>query len=213
MAAQKAAPDTATGSLVIRLEQLRAGKIVPVRPEHVFATDDYVRFHLQTPAHGYLYVVDQGTSGSYTVLFPTSGTQSSNEIGNAPEALVPSPEDGWFQVGGPPGFDTVYFLLSPTPLSVSTAAPAANVGGSKNSVPSNLLPRCNDAIFQARGECVDGTAGPAPLPRGAVLPPQISTAAPQASRDLFLADESAGTVQPSKPVTGPVVYAFRIAHK
>lgn len=206
--AQAQQPQPVTSGLVIQLEQYRAGTTIPVRPEHVFATGDYVRFHLQTPTHGYLYVIDQGTSGAYAVLFPSTNSSSSNEIGNAAEAFVPASNDGWFQVGGPAGFDTVYFLLSPTPLAVGTTgaqAPAAP--------PPNLLPRCNDAIFQARGECIDTTAGPATLPRGTTLPPQITTAAPQASRDLFLTDERTGTVQPSKTIAGPVVYAFRIAHK
>ncbi len=209
LAAQPMKLEPPTNGLVIQLEQFRAGKTVPVRPEHVFAAKDYVRFRLQTPTHGYLYVVNQGSSGEYAVLFPSAGTQASNEIGDAPEAFVPTPQDGWFQVGGPPGFDTVYFLLSPTPLAVSASASNGNAAPP----PANLLPRCNDAIFQARGECVDNNAGPTALPRGATLPPQITAAAPQASRDLFLTDERSGTVQPSKTISGPVVYAFRIAHQ
>ena len=202
---------TPPAGFVVRLEQFRAGKVIPVRPEHVFEANDYLRFRIQTPSRGYLYVVDQGTSGEFSVLFPSTATHGSNEIGSSPETFVPTPEDGWFQVGGPAGFDTVYFLLSPAPLAVGTA-PSGNAAG-KTGVPSNLLPRCNDAIFQARGECVDNNAGPTPLARGAALPPQITTAAPNASRDLFLADDRNDTVTAYKPLSGPVVYAFRIGHK
>ena len=211
--AQRAvAEDSKAPGLIIQLEQFRAGKIVPVRPEHVFEANDYLRFRLQTNSHAYLYVVDQGSSGTTAVLFPSAATQASNEVGTEPEAFVPSPQDGWFQVGGPPGFDTVYFLLSPTPTTVSQNP---NASAEKPTVPSTstLMPRCNDAIFQTRGECVDSNAGPAPLPRGATLPPQIVTAAPRASRDLFLTDEKTGTVRPSAAITAPTVYAFRIAHK
>lgn len=205
-----ASASSAAPALTIQLEQFRGGKVVPVRPDHVFAADDYLRFRLQTRSHAYLYVVDQGSSGMTSVLFPSAATQASNEVGNEPEAFVPSPQDGWFQVGGPPGFDTVYFLLSPTPTTVSENGSGAS---DKTQPPSNLMPRCNDAIFQARGECVDSNAGPTPLPRGATLPPQITTAAPQASRDLFLTDEKTGTVRPPAAITAPTVYAFRIAHK
>lgn len=210
LSAQQVQTSAPASGFVIRLEQFRAGKVVPVRPEHVFDANDYLRFRIETPSRGYLYVIDQGTSGEFSVLFPPAGTQASNEIGTAAEAFVPSPDDGWFQVSGPAGFDTVYFLLSPTPLAVATS-PANGAG--KAALPSNLMPRCNDAIFQARGECVDSNAGPSPLPRGVALPPQITTAAPNASRDLFLTDESSGSVKPAKPLSGPVVYAFRIAHK
>ena len=113
-------------------------------------------------------------------------------------------------MGGEPGFDTVYFLLSPVKLAVSTdmAKPKA-----PEKLPDNLLPRCNDSIFQSRGECVDDSAGPAVLPRGAALPPQISTAAPNASRDLVLVNEPDGQVKVTKTGDGPAVYIFRIAHK
>ena len=45
------------------------------------------------------------------------------------------------------------------------------------------------------------------------LPPQISTVAPNASRDLVLVNDDNGDVKVTKTSSGPAVYVFRIAHK
>lgn len=211
--AQQASPPPA-GGLTIRLEQYRNEKVVPVRPEHVFAKDDVVRFRLKSASDGYIYVVNHSTSGEYTVLFPASETSANNAVQSDTEFYVPTPEIGWFQVSGAPGFDTVYFLLSPTRLTVSSAPTTVQPRlKQQERLPDNMLPRCNDSIFKARGECVDDTAGPAVLPRGATLPPQISTAAANASRDLTLINDADGSVKVTKTSDGPAVYVFRIAHK
>lgn len=159
---------------------------------------------------GFVYVVDQQSSGDYTVLLPSAATTAGNNVRSHSEFYVPSPDDGWFQVGGEPGFDTIYFLLSPVKLDVATAQARSK---EKEKLPDSMLPRCNDAIFQARGECIDSSAGPAVLPRGAALPPQISTAASNASRDLVLVNDDNGDVKVTKTSNGPAVYVFRIAHK
>ncbi|MGI4980143.1 MAG: hypothetical protein ACRYHB_07060 [Janthinobacterium lividum] len=154
--------------------------------------------------------MDHATSGDYTVLFPANDLAGNNAVRGETEFYVPSPEEGWFQVGGAAGFDTIYFLLSPIKLAVSSTQTRSK---QQEKLPDNLLPRCNDTIFQARGECVDSTAGPAVLPRGASLPPQISTAAANASRDLVMVNEADGNVKVTKTSDGPAVYIFRIAHK
>lgn len=185
-----------------------------MRPEHVFASDDVVRFRLKSANDGYIYVVDHSTSGEYTVLFPAGDSASSNAVQGDTEFYVPTPETGWFQVSGAPGFDTVYFLLSPTRLTVSSASTTVQPPTKQqDKLPAGMLPRCNDSIFKARGECVDDTAGPAVLPRGATLPPQISTVAATASRDLTLVNEADGSVKVTKTSDGPAVYVFRIAHQ
>ncbi len=209
LVAQQAQPPAAEG-LVIRLEQLRNDKVVPVRPEHVFAKDDVLRFRLTSGMDGFVYVVDHQSSGEYTVLLPSANTTAGNNVNSHAEFYVPSPGDGWFQVGGAAGFDTIYFLLSPVKLDVSTAEAKSK---EKEKLPDSMMPRCNDAIFQARGECIDSSAGPAVLPRGAALPPQISTAASNASRDLVLVNDENGDVKVTKTSAGPAVYVFRIAHK
>ena len=212
-----------TSVLTIHLERNRNGQTEPMRTDHVFSTGDVIRFRVTAGRAGYLYVLDQGSSGSYSVLFPASGTSFSNRIEQAKDYTVPATGDGWFAVDPPAGFDIVYFLLSPTPLapvpapggSPAVPAPSATPQPAP-AAPLNpaLQPRCNDAIFQARGECIDNSAGPAPLPRDAVLPPQITMAAPHASRDIVLVPEEDDTAVTAKSTgNSPVVYTFRLAHR
>jgi hypothetical protein len=208
---------TAGGSsLIIRLEQKKGEKTIPMRPEHVFEPGDVVRFRLTSGFDGYLYVIDLGSSGTYTPLFPAEGTTSDNLVHKGADSLVPSVGDGWFEIEGPAGFDVVYFLVSSSPLDI-TAGKAAKGNAAPSSAPAPppayLKPRCNDAIFQARGECIDDSAGPAPLARDVPLPPQISMAAPHISRDIvFESGEDDDTVKATAPSTTPVVYIFRLAH-
>jgi hypothetical protein len=211
---QDSKPQQGGGSIVIHLEQKRAEKIQAVRADHVFDPGDVVRFRITSGFDGYLYVVDQGSSGTFTALFPAAGTTRDNVIRKATNVLVPSVEDGWFQVEGPPGFDVVYFLVSSTPLDLT-----AETGSNGKSTPSpavpptSLKPRCNDAIFQARGECIDDSAGPAPLARDVPLPPQISMAVPNISRDIvFATDEDDNSVKATAASDAPVAYIFRLAH-
>ncbi len=200
--------------LTIHLEQLRGEHTIPVRPEHVFEHDDVVRFRINSSVDGYLYAVDQGSSGQYSVLFPSASSSTGNAVAKQTELFVPASEDGWFQIDGPAGFETVYFLVSPTKLNVSAGENHGTTKPSPSAAPRpSLMPRCNDAIFQARGECVDDSAGAAVLPRDAPLPPQITAAAPNASRDLILTHDGDGTVKVTPPGAGPAVYVFRLAHK
>ncbi|MGI4756762.1 MAG: DUF4384 domain-containing protein [Janthinobacterium lividum] len=206
---QRQTPPASDG-VVIQLEQLRGDKVTPVRTEHVFQKDDVVRFRLNSAMEGYVYVVDHATSGEYSVLFPSGTTSGNNQVRIDTQFYVPAAEDGWFQVSGPPGFDTIYFLLSPVKLAVSTAQVKP---GASEKLPESMMPRCDDTVFQARGECVDRSAGATILPRGASLPPQISAAAANASRDLVLMNEPDGHVKITRTNDGPAIYIFRIAHK
>lgn len=214
--AQDKGSATGASSIVIHLEQKKGEKEIAVRPEHVFEPGDVVRFRLTSGFDGYLYVIDLGSSGTYTTLFPAAGTTIDNAIRQGVDALVPSVEDGWFQVEGPAGFDILYFLVSSTPIDVKAGTGAKADHAPSNAPappPSYLKPRCNDAIFQARGECIDDSAGPAPLSRDVTLPPQITVAVPEVSRDIvFATDDEDKSVKATAPTGKPVVYIFRLAH-
>lgn len=215
-----AGPDSANASqskagvFTIRLEQQRDGKAAPVAPSHVFEAQDVLRFRVTAQGfQGYLYVIDLGTSGTYSTLYPAAGPDlgaKAQMIQADQDVLVPAVEDGWFQVDGPPGFDVLYFLVSPHPLDVAPA-PSGKKGGGP--APESLQPRCNDAIFQARGECLDDRAGPAAAGRDIQLPAQITAAAGDASRDLvFQEDEEDHAVKAAAPLDKPMVYVFKLAH-
>lgn len=200
----------AKGLLVITLEKKIAETTQPMAAEHVFEQGDVVRFKLHSDYNGYLYVMNLSTSGDFSTLFPSADAGSDNRITPKGNYLVPA--DGWFKIGGPAGFETLYFLLSPTPL----AQPAARTGAASTFVmpgpASSLKPRCNDAVFRARGECTDTSAGPSALPADAPLPPEISPLAGSASRDITFTRNNDSTTVGTNAGKAPVIYTFRLAH-
>ena len=84
----------------ITVERMDAGQWKTVDPNLVFAADDHIRFRFKASFAGYLYVMNQSTSGTYTQLFPREDTGQQNRITAAKEYIVPATE-GSFRVAGP----------------------------------------------------------------------------------------------------------------
>jgi Domain of unknown function (DUF4384) len=210
LGAQPGAPGSVRPGLEISLERkLPDGKIQTMASDHVFDTGDVVHFRVQSEFDGYLYVMDQGTSGRFATVFPTAEAGADNRVRKGQSFSIPAMEGSWYEIGGPPGFDVLYFLLSPEPLSTPLAGSFAMPGPV-----SSLVPRCNDAVFRARGECTDVTAGPAALPKDAPLPAPLVPLAGMASRDITIVQKKDGvTVAAKGSTSAPVIYTFRMAHK
>jgi hypothetical protein len=207
--------DAAAVSLVsIVLEKKTGDAVQTMDPTHVFADGDTVRFRLSPTVDGYLYVMDLNTTGKYEVLFPRPETGSDNRIERGKKYLMPATENGWFEVSGPPGYEKLYFLLSPAALSMGQVQSRTNAMPPQGTAPSSMKPRCNDEIFKARGDCVDSTAGPKAVAPGETLPRDLTELANGASRDLKFTNNPSGiTVSSGTPLSGPVVYEFLLAHK
>jgi hypothetical protein len=211
------AQNAGSSLLSIRLEQRKGDTVQAVPQNTVFRNGEILRFRLTSQINGYLYVLDKGTTGNTAVLFPASGPAGSNRIEVGHGYLVPAEGEGWFEVGGPAGFDVLYFLVSATPIDLPSG-PSANPGNEpapkEEPPPPNLLPRCDDAIFKARGECVDASAGVVPLAPNAPIPRELVPMARTASRDIVLTDDDGDTAVQSAPAAKlPIIYTFRLAHR
>ncbi len=205
----------------IVLERKTGDTVQAMDAGHVFESGDILRFRLRPAFDGFLYVTDLGTSGKTSLLFPGQETGSDNRIDHTREYVVPATQDGWFQVSGPPGYETLYFVMSPVALagaSVPNAAPNPNQGIPQGTPPPTMHPRCNDEIFKSRGDCVDPNAGPRRVDPKATLPAQVrdlfgASPSESASRDLNFTKKSSSSVVTSvSPMNGPVVYEFLLAH-
>ena len=76
------------------------------------------------------------------------------------------------------------------------------------------MPRCDDTIFKARGECVDGSAGAKGVRPEEKLPDNLSGVPGASSGQLmFIRDQDVSVVASPEPLTAPVIYEFRLAHK
>ena len=183
-----------------------------MNPATVFAPNERLRFRFTTNFAGYLYVMNHGTASTYELLFPRKDTGSNNRVEPGKEYVVPATE-GWFRVGGPAGQDVMYWLVSPVELGVGyQRLPPPPPHDPK--APSSLRPRCDDTVFKARGECVDNSAGVRPVEPGEKLPSNLSGVAGATPRELIFLEEKGGTVLSSEqPLTGPVIYELRLAHR
>lgn len=207
-----------TGLISIHLEEKMGSGIMTVPQDTVFRNGTILRFRLTSRIAGYLYVVDKGTTGETATLFPTtSGAEGNNRIEPDQNMVVPANGDGWFEVSGPSGFDTIYILVSASPIAVPPPA-APNGQNAENPQtasppPPDLLPRCDDRIFKARGECIDVSAGVAPLAPDAPVPRELIPLARTAARDIILTDDGDGvTVKAAPSAKLPLIYTFRLAH-
>ena len=198
----------------VTVERQDSAKWIAVNPARVFESGERLRFRITTTFGGYLYVTDQGTSGGYELLFPRSDTGSDNRIEAGKDYIVPASQ-GVFKVSGPPGYDVIYWLVSPVDLGKQYRPLPPPAPGS---VPPSLRPRCDDAIFKSRGDCIDTQAGLKPVKPEDKLPENMTGVVKATPRELlFIQDNSIGkesvVVSSPAPLSGPVVYELRLAHR
>lgn len=194
----------------LMLERLDGAAWKTIDPALVLAQGDRVRFRFRTNFDGYLYVTNQSTSGKYEQLFPREETGQNNRIVAGKDYQVPATSVA-FRIAGPPGHEIVYWLVSPVRLNDVPPRPTLPPAG--NTTPITLLPRCDESIMKARGDCVDSSAGLKLIPRDVDLSKDLS-AANAASRDLvFMRQQNTAVISSPEPLTGPVIYEFQLAHR
>ena len=188
----------------IVLERLQNNSWSAVDPGLVLAQGDRVRFKINTDFDGYLYVVNYGTSGKYSVLFPAKDTGTDNKISKGHSQQIPA-ADSVFRIVGPAGQEIVYWMLSPIPVPGDGSIPVPE----KPKTPAVLIPRCDDSLMRARGECIDSSAGVRDLASPA--PEELEPAGKPAGLTFLREDKN--SVVAANASSGPIVYEFRISHK
>ena len=177
----------------IKLERLEKGAWRVIDPALVLEKDDKIRFRFKANFSGYLYVTNQSTSQTNSVLFPRTDTGSNNRVTANREYIVPATK-GAFRVDGPAGYDVVAWMVSPVELGRPQRPPAP-------STPlANMTPRCDDTLFRARGACLDSSAGP--------------QASKRKDKDVvIIREKDSSVISSTAPLTAPVVYEFHLAHR
>jgi len=199
----------------ITLERMDAnGSWRSVDPALVLSQDDRVRFRFRTNFKGYLYVTNQASSGAYEQLFPSIEAGRDNRIEGNKEYQVPAGQNR-FRISGPPGYEIVYWLVSPVRLSESEPGFRPLPPDYRSAKPLQLIPRCDDTVLKARGDCLDSSAGPKLIPRGDQMTPrELLEQSQQGSGDLMvMKQQNKSVIASTEPLSGPVIYQFRVAHK
>jgi hypothetical protein len=80
-----------------------------------FRAGDKVRLSFESNVDGYLYVVQQGSSGRWSVLFPSPEINGGrNNVRKSEEYKVP--DDGWFEFDANPGVENLFIYFSREPM-------------------------------------------------------------------------------------------------
>jgi hypothetical protein len=202
-----------TERIEITLERLESSGWRTVDPGLVLDSGDRVRFRFRSNFDGYLYVMNYGTSGSYTLLFPREETGRENNVKSGRAYLVPATGTA-FRIAGKPGHDVVYWMVSPIALGDTKAYVPLPPPPKPAPAPPNLMPRCDDAIFRARGQCIDSSAGPRKIDDAQPLPENLQGLPGVRSRELIIMKrQNQSVLSSAKPIDGPVIYEFRLAHR
>ena len=178
----------------ITLERLESNSWKVIEPGLVLDKNDKVRFRFKANFQGYLYVTNNSTSATSTLLFPRADTGGTNRILANKEYMVPATK-GAFRVDGPEGYDVVAWMVSPIELG-RPDPPAASTAP-----PATMSPRCDDTIFKARGACVDVGAGPQPqkTETGDGL--------------IVIREKQSSVISSPAQLRSPIVYEFNLAHR
>lgn len=94
------------------------GGYTEVLPETVFHSGDKVKLSVMANQPGYLYIIEQGSSGSWIPLFPEqNAAPDSNRVEAGRVYLVPNASDESFQFNQQPGKEHLFILLSREPVA------------------------------------------------------------------------------------------------
>lgn len=130
------------------------GRYVEVTPGSVFHSGDHIRLSLLANEPGYIYVIQQGSTGAWSPIFPSPGSAAdSNKIPAGQIQLVPGGTRA-FAFDQNPGDEKLYVILSHAPIAdidravqglkgTSQPAPARNPSSSPattNLIAENKIP-------------------------------------------------------------------------
>jgi hypothetical protein len=98
------------------LKRNAAGVYEEVDADATFHSGDRIRLEAQANSTGYLYVVAQGSSGNWQVLFPSREVSNgSNQVHRGETRLVPGGNQGQFVFDEQAGTEKLFFVLSRQP--------------------------------------------------------------------------------------------------
>jgi hypothetical protein len=92
------------------------GKFAEVDQDATFHSGDRIRLNVDTNTPGYLYVVMQGSSGNWRLLFPSPDVDGgNNRIDKGVSQQIPSGETGQFVFDEQSGTEKLFLVLSRRP--------------------------------------------------------------------------------------------------
>ncbi len=197
----------ATGAhLDVVLERLESGRWQDVPPQTVLNHGDEIRFRLTPSFPGFLYVYNKGSDGSSEMLFPLANSNASNKMDPGASYHVPSGSAQTYTVEGKPGFDVVYFLVSPSPIGERKFPTSYDEFQIRT-----MVPRCKED--QPVNACLDPRAGAHSVSMAAPEAGQKPAEGTLKPRELRLSTTGDTSRVETLEGQGLFIYEFRLAHK
>lgn len=154
----------------VRIELLRGGRARWVSTRTTFQAGDRVRFHFNMNFPGYVVIINTGSSGARSMLFPYEGV--SNRVGLTADYTVPQGQ-AWFEFDNTPGEEQLTFIMSKREIQEVTQLTVGNVHVSTQatSAPASSAPAATPSL---------PSSAPAPPPASTPPTSAPSAATPQA---------------------------------
>jgi hypothetical protein len=203
------------GLRVSLLQMQPDGQAIEADPDTFFRAGDRLRVNVEVSGPGYLYIVNRGSSGTWTPLFPSPELPNlSNHV--QPGVKYQVPQGAYFTVSDPPGAEKLFVILSPNPR--------LDMGALAN----DMSQQDKDGITKPGSKAPEAKEPPPPQMMAANLPSINDSMVDQMretyTRDLIIEKVDDKTPGPKKetavyavnPSAGPnskVVLDVRIQHK
>jgi hypothetical protein len=199
-------PRAAAKMVEITLEIWQRGGWQPVDPQTIFKGNDEIRVRFRAFSSGYLYVINVGSSGRVSWLYPTGLGPAINYVEPSHSYIIPD-SSGTYVISGPAGIDTTYWILSTIPIE------RVSVSSEELGPQSKLSSRCRASLLRPRDVCRDENIGVHSAPNAEKVRAALGITGRLQARDLRFNSLNATTevVAPEASTDG-IMYEFRIAH-
>lgn len=148
-----------------------SGQPVEVDPDTAFRTGERIRLVFEPNIDGFLYVIQEGSTGRWSMLYPHPQMQGGrNDVARFREVEIPPA--GWFRFDETPGVERILVYLS---REKATALPGADgavvrvesvAQGTVAQLTRTIRPR--DLVYEAEEPAFAATGGAAAAPGGTV---------------------------------------------
>jgi len=137
------------------LKRDSSGVFKEIDPDTTFRTGDAIRLHVESNTSGYLYVVNQGASGQWQLLFPRPDVSNgSNHVDPHAQITVPSEKAVW-RFDEHPGTEKLFVVLARQPEPDLDKLIYSIQGGNPETGGRQLLAQNtirNDVVDHLRGQ-------------------------------------------------------------
>ena len=128
----------------IVIERMRNGKLEFVSPKSKFKSGDKIRLRFATNFDGYIKIINVGSSGSVTVLFPYKGAD--DRLRRSDDFQVPKGGD-WIVFDNTPGMEILTVIMSSQPFGFENDAELRNLNNNATQSRDLTVESDNDATY------------------------------------------------------------------